>query len=89
MWQGMTVAKLSRTMSGWSFEEYIAQMRQDREWVNAACLHALGRAHGVNVLIVQEHADAALVGEDMMENAGDEGGPPIMAPVALVTKHNF
>ena len=88
-WQGMAVAKLCRTVSGWSFEECIAQVRQDRESVNAAFVHELGRAHGVNVLIFQEHADEALVGEDMMENAGDETDHPIMVPIALVKNRPF
>ena len=48
----MTVAKLCCTMSGWSFQEYLAKMRQDREWVDTALLHALGRAHGVHVVVL-------------------------------------
>ena len=64
-------------------------MRKDQDWVDTACLHALGRAHCVNVLILQEHADEALVGEDMMENTGEETDPPIMAPVVLVNNHHF
>ena len=48
----MTVAKLCCTMSGWSFQEYLAKMRQDREWVDTAFLHALGRAHGVHVVVL-------------------------------------
>ena len=78
----MTVAKLCSTVSGWSFEEYKEQMGTDRARVGTALLHALGRAYGFNVLIVQEHAGEALVGEDMMENTGDETDPPIMAPIA-------
>ena len=57
-------------------------MRTDRAWVVTALLHALGRAYGFNVLFLQEHADKALVGEDMMENTGDETDPPIMVPIA-------
>ena len=64
-------------------------MRQDWERVDMAFLHALGRAHGANVLIFQEHADEALVGNDMMENTGDESDPPIMVPIALVNNHHF
>ena len=52
IWPGMTVQKLCCTVSGWSFEEYLAKMRQDREWVDTAFLHALGRAHGVNVVVL-------------------------------------
>ena len=59
-------------------------MRKDQDWVDTACLHALGRAHCVNVLILQEHADEALVGEDMMENTGGETDPPIMVPIVVV-----
>ena len=57
-------------------------MRQGRAWVDTAYLHALGRAHGVDVLSFQEHADEALVGAGMMENAGNGADPPIMAPIA-------
>ena len=57
MWTGMTVSKLCVTVSGWPFQEYLAKMRQGREWVDTACLHALGRAYGVNVVIFQVHAD--------------------------------
>ena len=52
IWPGMTVQKLCCTVSGWSFPEYLAKMRQDREWVDTAFLHALGRAHGVNVVVL-------------------------------------
>ena len=52
IWPGMTVAKLCCTVSGWSFQEYLAKMRQDREWVDTAFLHALGRAYGVNVVVL-------------------------------------
>ena len=55
IWPGMTVAKLCCAVSGWSFQEYLANMRQDREWADLAFLHALGRAHGVNVVIFQAH----------------------------------
>ena len=51
LWPGMTVARLCMTVSGWSFQEYLAKMRHDREWVDTAFLHALRRAHGVNVVI--------------------------------------
>ena len=64
-------------------------MRTDLARADTALLHALGRAYGFNVLIVQEHADKALVGEDMMENAGDATGPPTMAPIALVSDRHF
>ena len=64
-------------------------MREDREWVNTALLHGLGRAHGVNVLVLQEHAEEALVGEGMMENVGDGANPPIMVLIALVSIHHF
>ena len=64
-------------------------MRQDREWVDTTFLHALGRAHGVNVLIIQAHTDEALVGEDLMENTGHEHETPIMVPVALINDLNF
>ena len=83
IWPGMTVAKLCCTVSGWSFQEYLTKMRQDREWVDTAFLHALGRAYGVNVWIIQAHTDEALVGDDLAENAGHEH-TPIVVPVALV-----
>ena len=89
IWPGMTVAKLCSTVSGWSFQEYVAKMRQDKEWVDTAFLHALGRAHGANVLIFQAHSDEALVGEDMMEDPGDESDAPMMVPIALVNDHHF
>ena len=49
----------------------------------------LGRAYGFKVMTVQEHADEAFVGEDMMDNTGDETDPPIMAPMALVNNRHF
>ena len=64
-------------------------MRTDRAWVDTALLHAIGRAYCDNVLTVQEHADEALVGEDMRENAGNATGPPIIAPIALVDNRHF
>ena len=62
-------------------------MRQDREWVDLAFLHALGRAHGVNVVIFQAHVDETLVGEDLQDSA--EHGDRIAVPVALVNDHHF
>ena len=86
----MTVAKLCSTVSGWPCEEFKdKRMRKDQEWVDTAFLHALGRAHGDNVLIAQEHADEALVGKDIMEKTGEESDPPIMAPIAVVNNHHF
>ena len=87
IWSGMTVAKLCCTVSGWSFQEYLAKMRQDREWADLAFLHALGRAHGVNVVIFQAHMDETLVGEDLQESAEHEDR--IAVPVALVNDHHF
>ena len=89
IWPGMTVAKLCCAVSGVSFQEYLAKMRQDREWVDTAFLHALGRAHGVNVLIIQTHMDEALVGEDLMDNPEHGSDTLIMVPVALVNDHHF
>ena len=87
IWPGMTVAKLCCTVSGLSFHEYLAKMRQDREWVDTAFLHALGRAYGVNVVIFQAHMDEALVGEDLQDSAEHEDC--IAVPVALVNDHHF
>ena len=89
MWPGMTVAKLCCTVSGWSFQEYLAKMRQDREWADTAFLHALGRAHGVNVVIFQAHTDETLVGEDLADSAQHEDRATISVPVALVNDHHF
>ena len=86
-WPGMTVAKLCCTVSGWSFQEYLAKMRQDREWADLAFLHALGRAHGVNVVIFQAHMDETLVGECWQDSAAHDD--PIAVPVALVNDHHF
>ena len=87
IWPGMTVAKLCCTVSGWSFQEYLAKMRQDREWADLAFLHALGRAHGVNVVIFQAHMDETLVGEDLQDSV--EHADRIAVPVALVNDHYF
>ena len=88
IWPGMTVAKLCCTVSNRSsFQEYLATMRQDREWVDTAFLHALGRAYGVNVMIIQAHVEEALVGADLTEVPGH--ATPIMVPVALVNDHHF
>ena len=89
IWPGMTVAKLCCTVSGWSFQEYVAKMRQDRCWVDTAFLHALGRAHGVNVVIFQAHTDETLVGEDLAESVEHEDRVHIAVPVALVNDHHF
>ena len=89
IWPGLTVAKLCSAVSGLSFQEYVAKVQQDGEWVDTAFLHALGRAHGVNVLIFQAHTDEALVGEDMMEDPGNESDRPIMVPIAVVNDHHF
>ena len=85
----MTVAKLRTTVFGWPFQEYIATNAAGPGMGRRGILACAREAARCNVLTFQEHADEVLVGHDMMENAGDEGGPPIMAPVALVTKHNF
>ena len=87
IWPGMTVAKLCCTVSGWSFQEYLAKMRQDGEWADLAFLHALGRAHGVNVVIFQAHMDETLVGEDLQDSV--EHKDCIAVPVALVNDHHF
>ena len=87
IWPGMTVSKLCSTVSGWSFQEYLAKMRQDREWADLAFLHALGRAYGVSVVIFQAHMDETLVGEGLQDSA--EHDDPIAVPVALVNDHHF
>ena len=89
MWQGMTVAKLCSTVSVLPLEEYKEHLRKGREGVDAALLRGLGRAHGVNVLTCQQHADEALLGEDMMENASDGTDLPKMVPIALVDNRHF
>ena len=88
LWPGMTVARLCMTVSGWSFHEYLAKMKQDQEWVDTAFLHALGRAHGVNVVIFQAHMDETLGGEDLGESAEREDRAHIAVPVALVNDHH-
>ena len=89
IWQGMTVSKLCSIVSGWSFPEYLAKMRKDQEWVDTAFLHALGRAHGVNVVIFQAHTDETLVGEGLADVAEHGAGAGIAVPVALVNDHHF
>eukprot|EP00974_Lingulodinium_polyedra_P076796 7433568-Lingulodinium_polyedra.AAC.1 len=64
-------------------------MRQGGAWVDAAFLHALGRAYGADVLIFQARQEAALVGEDMLEGMGDGSGTPCLAPVVLANDHQF
>ena len=88
IWPGMTVAKLCCTVSGWSFQEYLAKMRQDREWADLAFLHALGRAHGVNVVICPACTDVRVVGEDLADSAEHEDRVHIAVPVALATDHH-
>ena len=87
IWPGMTVSNLCCRVSGWTFQEYLAKMRQDGEWADLAFLHALGRAHGVNVVIFQAHMDETLVGEDLQDSAEHEDR--IAVPVALVNDHHF
>ena len=84
VWTGMTVSKLCITVSGWSFQEYLAKMRRGREWVDMAFLHAFGRAYGVNVWIFQAHIDETLVGEDLAASTGHDHHTAIVVPVALV-----
>eukprot|EP00974_Lingulodinium_polyedra_P089653 8693143-Lingulodinium_polyedra.AAC.1 len=86
----MTVAKLCTTVSGWYVQSYLAQVRQNHEWADTAFVHALGRAYGVDVLIFQEHADEALVGEDVMEDdSGLDKRAAIMVPIAWVNDYHF
>ena len=88
LWTGMSVSKLCCTVSGWSFQEYLTNMRKDNEWVDTAFLHALGRAYGVNVLIIQSHIDETIVGEDLTETDNKDGAL-IAVPVALVNDRHF
>ena len=88
LWPGMTVAKLCCTVSGWPFQEYPAKMRQDQEWVDTRFLHALRRAHSVNVVIFQAHMDETLVGKDWAESVEREDRAHIAVPVALVNDHH-
>ena len=62
LWPGMTVSKLCGVVSGMTFLEYMGKMRRAKAWIDAAFLHALGAAHGANVLIFQPGMDMAIVG---------------------------
>ena len=57
--------------------------------MDTACLHALRRAHSVNVVIFQAHMDETLVGKDWAESAEREDRAHIAVLVALVNDHHF
>ena len=89
MWQGMTIARLCSVVSGSLFPDYLARMRMDGEWIDTAFLHALGAAHGVNVLIFQIGQDPAIVGMDVKDDTSEDGHSTMMVPIALVNDCHF
>ena len=54
LWPEMTVSKLCGVVSGTTFREYVEKMQRAGEWIDAACVHALGAAHGTNVVIFSQ-----------------------------------
>ena len=89
IWDGMTVAHLCEIVSGTIFLDYVAKMRNNREWIDTAFLHALGCAYGVNVLIFQPHMEPAMVGISLTESVQEDSKAPTMVPVALLNDIHF
>ena len=89
LWPGMSIAKLCSVVSGSQFPDYLARMKMDGEWIDTAFLHALGAAHGVNVLIFQIGQDPAIVGMDVADDTSEDGHSTMMVPIALVNDCHF
>ena len=90
LWPGMTVSKLCGVVSGTTFREYVEKMQRAGEWIDTAFLHALGAAHGANVLIFQPGMEMAIVGADLAESADEHNRqPPMTVPIALVNDVHF
>ena len=64
MWEGMNFKMLALIMSSntEAFDEYVNRMAHDGEWLDASCLHALGCAFSMDIMIWQQHQDQTLVG---------------------------
>ena len=54
LWPGVTVSKLCGVVSGTAFRAYVEKMQRAGPWIDTACLHALGAAHGANVLFFSQ-----------------------------------
>ena len=96
LWPGMSIAKLCWVVSGSQFPDYLARMKMDGEWIDTAFLHALGAAHGVNVLIFQIGQDPAIVGMDARHDiffSSEHGHSSMMVsmmvPIALDNDCHF
>ena len=89
LWPGMSIAKLCSVVSGSQFPDYLAKVKMDGEWIDTAFLHALGAAHGVNVLIFQIGQDPAIVGMGVADDTSEDGHSTMMVPIALVNDCHF
>ena len=71
LWDGMTFQQLAVHMSGLGARTYADQLRvasTDREWIDCSVLQALGCAFCVDILIMQEGMEPAILGASMKPN---------------------
>ena len=88
MWDGMTFGFLAVAMSQSTtgYANHLQTMSQDKSWIDASVLHALGCVFKVNVVIIQSNSDPAFVGFSMSDNSP---APHAYVTVALHNDRHF
>ena len=86
LWEGMSLEKLCCVVSGLSFDDYLAKMGRDREWIDTPMLHTLGCTYGADICVFQPSMDPALVGQSLMDETANT---EVMVPIALVNDCHF
>ena len=88
MWEGMTFEFLALAMSQSStgYAQHLQNMSEDKSWIDASVLHALGCVFKVNVVITQSNSDPAFVGFSLSENSP---APHAYVTVALHNDRHF
>ena len=64
MWDGMAFSQIALAMSSGhkSYASYLEYMGTDRNWIDAACLHAIGNIFKVDFAVLQLGMDPCFVG---------------------------
>ena len=90
MWDGMSFGQVALAMQergrSLTYNQYLANMQQDRCWIDCAVIHALCCVYKVDALVFQPGMEPTIVGPSLLESGSMSEN---MLTLALVNDHHF
>ena len=90
MWDGMSFGQVALAMQergrSLTYNQYLANMQQDKCWIDCAVIHALCCVYKVDALVFQPGMEPTIVGPSLLESGSMSEN---MLTLALVNDHHF